>query len=580
MKKCFSRIMIQLVVFSMLIGMFASCGKNESAKGNTTSNQIASTQVQTNGDTSGSAAEGETKWEYSSDTSPFEFTVWWPSVWPWAKPAAEAGWDDSPVFKEISEKTGGKIKFDIPAAAEEDLIGPLIASGDLPDVLVLSSYTSPYIKQLIDSDQIYAFGDLIDKYAPNMWSLIPDSQLQFHADSNGKLWKYVGFEYDIECFKAFDELNVPRTHQTNVMFARKDILSAYGKQDITDLDDFTNYLKFCKEKYPDVDPLKLFANNPRYDIFTHFRSTFGCSLSDTFPQEDGSVKFFWYDPAYVDYLKWLNSLFKEGIISGNMLAEGEQQKEEKMYAAKYGAIMSATYIAYNTLNETIKKNLGNDDKEYTAIGPIQKQGVKWEAQALRSKGGFATVITKNAKNSDRIIKFFEYLLTNEGQMVINAGVEGYQWNIVDGKWTMNKDAAELAAKDLQAYVTKYKVNGPWAPWVKAYYWERYLGEVLTPPGKAKDENIKRLSSVRDIWQEGFADIEGSVVAGGEDDILRTKIKNLCIEAGIKMIAAKSDDDFQKLYNDCKAQIEKLGVSKIEAIYTAEHQAQLKALGLK
>lgn len=575
MKSSMKKVLVMVLALAMLTGTLTACGAGTA----TPSTQQPATEKVTSaaGETT-SPGGTDTELEYAQDTSPFEFTVWWPSVWAWAKPAVEAGWDDSPVYKRITEKTGGKMIIDMPAGKEEELIGPLIASGDLPDVMVFNAFNNPYIPQMKDAGQIVAFGDLIDRYAPKMWSLIPKSQLQFHADKDGKLWKYVGFEYDTRCFEAFDELKVPRTHGYNIMFARKDILAAYGKQDITDLDDFTAFLKFCKEKYPEVDPLKLPADDPRTELFTHFKSTFGCHLSNTYPQQDGTLKFYWYDPAYVEYLQWLNGLFQQGLITTNMLTEGVQQKDEKMYGAKYGAIMSATYNAYNTLNETIKTNLGNDDKGYTAIGPIQKSGVKWEAAALRSKGSQATVITTNAKQPDRIIKFFEYLLTDEGQMVTNAGVEGDMWNTVDGKWVPDPDAAALAAKDLQSYVSRYKVNGPWSPWVKTYFWERYLGAVLTPEGLAKDENIKRLNAVRDIWEEGFADIEGAVDPGSDLDVLRTKINNLCKESGMKMIAAKDAAEFDKIYNDCKAQIEKLGVDKIEAVYTAEHRAQLKALG--
>lgn len=584
MKNRLNKLLTMAVVLAMCFGALAACNSAAPAATATPAPQqtTAAAETATPAPATGTAESTGTpaQWEYQKDTSAFEFTVWWPSVWSWAKPAVEAGWDDSPIYQQITAKTGGKMKIDMPAGTDDELIGPMLASGDLPDVMVFSAYNTPYIPQMKDAGQIYCFGDLIDQYAPTMWNLVSPSELQYHADSDGKLWKYVGFEYDEKCFEAFDLEGIPRTHGTNIMFARKDILAAYGKQDITDLDDFTSYLNFCKQNYPDADALRLPAQDPRGDLFIHFKSTFGCNLSDTYPQADGSLKYYWYDPHYVDYLKWLNGLFKSGVVSANMLTETAQQKDDKMYSAKYGAFLSAMYNAYNTVNETIKKNQGNDTQTYVDIGPIQKQGVKWEAMALRSKGGPATVITKNAKLPDRIIQFYEYLLTDEGQMLTNAGVEGVNYDMVDGKWTPKKEAADMAVKDLQGYVTKYKVNGPWAPWVKTYYWEYYLGTQLTPTGFVKDETLKRLppSNVRDIWQEGFADIAGSIDPGSDLDVLRTQIDGLCKEAGMKMIAAADDAAFQKLYSDCTAQIEQLGVSKIEKAYTDEHQAQLKALG--
>jgi putative aldouronate transport system substrate-binding protein len=546
-----------------------------------------STGASTTGTTS-TTASGQSTWEYQNDTSPFEFTVWWPGVWSWAKGAVQAGWDDSPVYTYITKLTGGKMKVDMPAGTENDLAGAMIASGTYPDVVVFGSYRSTYIPQMINAGIVYSWNELIDKYAPKMWNVIPTSQLAFHGDANGKLWYYAGFEYHANWAaesKAMGNIAAAGgAHGTNIMFARKDILTAFGKTDITNLDDFTEYLKFVKKNNPDVDPLHLFVGDPRGSLFTHFKSTFGCDLSLTYPQADGTVKHFMKDPRYVDYLKWLNGLYRGGVITANQLTYDQSAMDTKFYSAGYGAIMSATYVAYNTLEQTIKKNLGDStDKVYQAIGPIQKTGIPWKAMYLRSKGSQATLITKNAKKADRIIKFYEYLFTKEGQMTINAGVQGADWNYgADGKLVVhNADKAALCSKDLEAYVTKYKLNGNWAPWCNTSYWEGLLGAILTPAGRAVDENNKRLGPdfVTDIWSKGFADITFAVEVGSDVDVINTKVNDVCKTAAMKMIAAGSDADFNSLYSKCLSDIEALGVKKVEDVYTAEHAKQMKALGL-
>jgi putative aldouronate transport system substrate-binding protein len=572
----------------LLISVFAGCSGKDDSK-TTVSKGTTETDKK---DTSTASSEGtnepsSSQWEYSEDTSPFEFTTWWASVWSWAKGAVELGWDDSPVYKYIEEKTGTKMHIDMPAGTETELVGPLIASGTYPDVVVFSDYNSPYLRQMIDAGLIYSWTELIDKYCPKMWSVIPDSQISLHADDDGILWQYVGFEYDEKWVEESIKMGnkTAGTHGTNVIFVRNDILKAFGKDDITSLDDFTEYLRFAKDNYPDVDPLQLFVANPRSSIFTHLRATFGCHLSNTYPQSDGTIKYYMYDPAYVDYLSWLNGLYRYGVITDNQLTYDASTMDTKLYSGNYGAIMSATYTAYNTIEQTLKENYGEDtDKLYVAVGPIQKEGIAWKAPFLRSKGSLTTVITKNAKNPERIIKFFEFLLTDEGQMTINGGVEGvHWWRNSDGTIRHEKEKAELGLKDLEAYCTKYKVNGNWAPWCKTAYWEGLLNPILT--GEGEDPRIAEVRENRlypfivDIWKQGYAEITDCIKTGTDLDVIRTKIEEICTIASMKMIAAKNDSEFKSIYDACIKEIEALGVAQVEEAYTAEHKEQCKRLGI-
>lgn len=582
------KILALVTALTLLISAFAGCsGKDDSKAGDSKETTETSQKDKSEASTEGAKEPSASQWEYSEDTSPFEFTTWWPGVWSWAKGAVEAGWDDSLVYKFIEEKTGTKMHIDMPAGTEEELAGPAIASGTYPDVMVFGTYRSPYIKQMIDAGLIYSWTELIDKYCPKMWTLIPESQLVFHAADDGILWKYVGFEYDdswAEVSRTMGNDPAGGAHGTNVMFVRQDILKAFGKDDITSLDDFTAYLQFVKDNYPDLDPLQLFVGDPRGTLFTHFRSTFGVHLSGTYPQSDGTIKHFMYDPAYVDYLKWLNSLYRKGIITDNQLTYDMSMMDTKFYSGNYGAIMSATYVAYNTLEQTLKNNYGeNTDKLYVAVGPIQKEGIAWKAPYLRSKGGLSTVITKNAKNPERIIKFFEFLLTDEGQATINGGVEGiHWWRNSDGTIRHDEEKAALCVSDLEAYCAKYKVNGNWAPWCKTSYWEGMLNPILTPPGRALEEMNKRLGSkfVVDIWKQGYADLIDSIQPGSDLDVINTRISEACTIAGMKMIAAKSDDEFNSIYEACIKEIEQLGVAKVEEAFTAEHKEQCRRLGIQ
>jgi len=573
MKKM-AKFLALVMALVMIISVFAGCSETAKDKDNS--------------DNKGGNTATDTEWEYQADTSPFEFDVWWPSVWSWGKGGVESGWDDSPVFEYITEKTGGKMNIEIPLGDENDLAGTMIAAGTYPDVCVFGSYTSPYINQMKDAELIYSWSELIDKNAPKMWELIPDSMMATHADADGVLWYYPGFAYHetwAEEAEALGAHPAGGAHGTNVIFCRQDILEAFGEEDIKDIDTFTDYLYFCKENYPDVDPLKLFEGNPRNTgeaIFTHLQATFGCHLSGTYPQEDGSIKYYMYDPAYVDYLTWLNTLYNDGVISANQLTDDQSAIDTKTYSAGYGAMNGATYTVYNTIETTLKESFGEDtDKLYIAVGPIEGEN-GWKTYKLRNSGGQTSVITKNCDNTDRVIKFFEFLFTEEGQMTINAGVEGvhWEWND-DGTVKHDEEKAALANSDLEGFTTTYKLCGNWSAWCNTSYWEGLLGACLTPPGRDLEESEKRLQPYTiDLWEIGFCDITLCIPGGSDLDVIKTKVEDACKVAAMKMIAAANADEFDSIYKECLKEIEGLGVAQVEEAYTAEYHKCCEAIGIE
>ena len=220
---------------------------------------------------------------------------------------------------------------------------------------------------------------------------------------------------------------------------------------------------------------------------------------------------------------------------------------------------------------------------YTDVGPIQKPGVDWRTDYTRSKGSFSTLITKNADKPDRIIKFFEFLFTDEGQKTVMCGLENTAWTYNDdGTIAHDPARAEAAATSLEGYVNTYRVTGNWAPWCNTSYWEGLLNPLITPAGKTVEVNDKRLGTqfVIDPWEQGFAAIGDCIEAGTDLAVVLTKVNDACRTAGMKMITAKNADEFNSIYQNCLKEIESLGVAQIEAAYTAEHQKQCEALGIK
>ena len=154
MKKL-NRILALALVLLMLVGLFTGCSDGsapDSAPGSSASSQSSSKPSDSKSESSDSGSEVTYEWDFEEDTSPFEFTFWWPEPPIWGKTAIEAGWDTSiDIYDYITKRTGATMIIDMPSGTQDELAGPMIASGNYPDCMCFVGYNNTYINQMIDS---------------------------------------------------------------------------------------------------------------------------------------------------------------------------------------------------------------------------------------------------------------------------------------------------------------------------------------------------------------------------------------------------------------------------------------------
>lgn len=590
MKVKLSRILAVFIVVLMLVILFTGCS-SETAKTDTKAETETKTETKEETKTEDSddplAGAENVEWEYMLDTSETTIDVWFPSCW--CRDVWTDGWtDEKAIFPYITSKTGVSLNVDVPTGTEEELLGVMIASNDLPEVIVLGDYTSPYFGQLRDGGYIYDWNSLMDKYCPKMYDLIDDTNWNFHTDDNGVLWQYVGFAYDDDGLQGMMDCGVPPVHENNVMWCRNDVLEGFkaktGLDDVTTLEQYTDLLYYAHENYPDLDSVGVMVETPRSYLWIHFRSTFGATIdAQAYIDPDGNAKYYIYDPAYVAYLNWLNDLYLDGVISQNMLTYDNSTYDSKFYSAQIATIMSASYTVFNTLEQEIKAIYGDDENyQYSPIGPIKyDENTPWYAATTSTLGAQSTVIAKSTKQPDRIIRFIEYMLTDEGQVTLNCGVEGDTFDYdSSGKIVFKDEIKKLASTDLNKYWIDYANTAAFSPWCDTWYWEHYLGSLITQTDSREYAcNTVRLSSYRNYFNAGLIDIKSSVLSNSEEDVIRTKVEDVVVTASVKMIAANSKAEFQKIYDDCIKTIEAENIAAVEKIFTDTYHGYCDNLGI-
>ena len=533
-----------------------------------------------------SDSSAETQWSYQSDTSPVDITNFFRARW-WDGVVDEgSGWEDSAPFNEIKEKTGVSLHYEVPAASESEFMATMIAAGTYPDMVTFSSFQSPYIAQMKEAGLIYSITELANEYAPKLFSedLIVPTMRAFHNDENGELWYTVGFLGDDSSVQAYIDSGYVPTGGDNIMYVRKDILAAYGKEDITTWEDLNTFLRFVQSDYPDVYPIQpSIGGTWLVDVIgRHYLAKFGAHLSNTYVNvADQKLEYILKDPACKNYIGWLNELYRDNVLTDALLTIDSDTNSENSYAGKYAMMISSTFTAANHINTTIIENDGNEDRIYVPISNVlYDEAIGFQVQEIKDKGSSATVITKNCQNPDRAIRLVEYFLTEEGQVNGTLGVEGVTWEWKDGQRVLLPEPAELIASNLLSYVQEYKVLGTFTQFVHQKYWAQYCDNFLTPQGELRDLHNRQLGPyLTDIWNYGFVDITRSFLTGTDEEIVKTRIDEATRNGLAKVIASKSAEEFDTQYDELIAELESLDLATIEKVYTDAYLHYCENLGI-
>ena len=510
--------------------------------------------------------------EYKSDTSPFTFRQYFYGTW-----ASNYLWKDQYAMKLVTEKTGATIDRFLATGNDNDFLNTMIASNDLPDTLMLD-WNHPQVTKLINSGMVYSLDELIDQYAPNFRGLLDEEMVKYHS-VNGKLWYLPNF------YETKDRLvnGVPIT-PIRPYFVRSDIYAALGSPKIETPDDLIAFLKDAKAKYPDLSPLGMesfdvsmwgFQGSLSMDSLIY---SFSPNHQENRIKDDEKVLTYpMRDPGFIEAFRFVNRLQKEGLFDSQQLIAKQEQYEEKIYGGQY--IVSSAFMnnIYTMYNPKIESTIGAD-KKYTILEPIKVGGQEPRYPAQRLMGWQGFFITKNAKQPDRIIKFLEYAWSDEGQMDLRYGKEGETYDMVDGLPQHKPEVKELELSDNAAWYNKYGLTASTLMWRAGQLWddaEKRDFMKNQPEQYAAKEMIAKYNFDGNTLGLDNIEPEGSTSEG----VINAKIKDLWNKTIPKLVLAKSDAEFDKVYADFVADMDKVGAAKVEKVMYERHIQDLQKKGV-
>ncbi len=337
-----------------------------------------------------------------------------------SKTANQLAWNEMVLFQEMEKLTNIRFKFDTPAAESyKEKLNLRFASNTLPDVLFGATLTAENEIMFGSQGQLVPLEDLIDNFAPNIRKLFEE-----HPDIKKNITTPDGHIYALPFVDTPGSFGVyPK------IWINETWLKSLGLSIPKTVSELADALRAFKEKDPnkngqaDEVPLSfhLVAASGMPDIQSVLMNAFG--FTGTMTVDSGKVRFAANEPQYKEYLTFMNTLYKEGLLDREGYSQTLQQKNAKGNNQALGAFASGGAFQV----------VGNDlDKDYSILPPLVSD-VNSTAFSVRgnylTKGTFA--ITSSNQHPEATIRWVDYLYSLDGALLAAQGLEGKQFEYIE-----------------------------------------------------------------------------------------------------------------------------------------------------
>ncbi len=560
-RKQFKVFAIALAILMSISMVLTGCGEGSKNPAQETTNADGNVAPGTTTDQSAQQPDGsEPSWK--KDTSPFEFDLYFFAAWGDGYP-----WRGALVEKYITEATGVTPNIIIPTGNEKEYLNVMIAGNDLPDALILE-WNSPETKKLIQAGEIHSIDDLSAEYAPEMMDMISDDVKLYHKQDDGKLYYLPSFFST----KQEHEEGLEK-HNARPLFIQKGIYEGLGSPSLETPEQLLQLLKDIKSKYPDVKP---FAIEPPLDVnqwglagsstMQYFAGIFAPeTLSKDQYLENDKIKMIFESPNYVEAVRFLNQIYKEGLISVDTLIMKHENFGETTDSAQFAVTGSFPIDIWKSHNPKVMALTNDESKTYVPLPYVKYNGKEPQYAGGRGAGWVASMVTKNAKDPGRILRYFEYSWSDEGQLANLFGKEGETYDMVDGMPQYKPEILKELAEDPTSLDNKYGFEKRLLMWRSK--WAGWQKIAMAP--KAFEDYLRSVSSYGvDIWNLGLDNLDPDPTSS--EGVAYAKIKNIWNKYLSQMVLAKNDGEFNAAYEAGMKEMEEAGLQKVKDLMTENH----------
>lgn len=474
-------------------------------------------------------------------------------------------WGGNHVSDAVTAATGDTVSFVTPSGSETEKLAALMTADNLPDLITLGWWESQ-LYELITGGYVYALDELAETSCPAFTAAADPDRLRWYTRADGRCYCYPNSSYTPKNFSDGSVVS------NQAFLVRADLYEALGRPDMTTPEGFAGAIRAAAAQFPLVDgqPLIPFGaqefNEGGNDSLDKMLMNF---LAVPF-EKDGESYDRYTDPEYLRWLRMFRALCAEGYLTSDLFLDKRSQMEEKLLAGRYFCML----YQYTDMQAQQKARYAADPASaYLAVdGPKNSAGAPHTLPCAGIDGWTVTLISKKCARPDRAIALMAYLMSETGQKLTSAGIEGRDYTLQDGKAVFTGEAARLYREDYAAYTAQIGADNTYWMLQDNYMQSKWL--LKDDPAAAQMAQWARPYTVY-ASQYDYVYEPGSELAVAADHI-----RAAWGEVLPQLLLAESDEAFDAMLADFVRQREDLGFAALAQENTRQMHARKQKLGLE
>lgn len=405
-----------------------------------------------------------------------------------------ASWE-GPVYEAISEKTGVELEMEFLVGTDlMEKVGVMIAGEEYADVINARGLNVP--ERLIAAGALLPLDDLLQSHGPTL--------TEIWGDSLGKLRHTDGNIY---------YLSSPRNRPREIedmnqgLLIQYDVLEATGWPKPETLDDVKAILQEYLAQHPDLDgqsfvPWGFWADSWGYNITVNNAALWVNGFtddSDSYVDQDTyEVTYFNTTDYFKDYLRWMNEMYRSDLLDPN----GFILKNDAWRSLVASGRVLATITGTWDINEPERalRQAGMPERAYARFPVVIEEGIEDRSQVYAESYSWGLSISNKNPNPEKTMELFDFLASDEGTVLLNWGVQGTHYDVVDGERVM-KDSV----------MQRYNSDPDYGPdqGFGTFQWTQYFGAIRLDDGQfASPFNPEQAYDDADEWTQRAMDEYG------------------------------------------------------------------------
>ena len=227
------------------------------------------------------------------------------------------------------------------------------------------------------------------------------------------------------------QIGIPWNFDPRITVIRQDWLDKVNMKAPTTVDEFIAVMKAFKDQNVNGsgDVLPFCSSSGYIPAMVNF---FGAHEGFYLDKDSDTIKYGPVEDNWKEAMNFIYRIYQEGLLDKEFPTNDTTIFEQKVSANRVGMFYGWPFSGLVRCNELIKAVDAN--AQYVPIAPIKKDA----SSVAVKEGKQATLIARSAITSSNkypveTIKLINYLYSRDGEILMNWGIEGEDYTIVDGK---------------------------------------------------------------------------------------------------------------------------------------------------